>query len=340
MAEYSDGAAGRAGGDRVGLEDVQKAAATLAGVAHRTPVLTSTRLDERAGSRLYLKAENLQRTGSFKFRGAFNRLSALSAEERRRGVVAFSSGNHGQALALAGQLLDVPVSVFMAGDGPRVKQMAAVGYGAKVRFYGPGGDRHALAAQAAAQQGAVFVPPYEDALVIAGQGTAALELLDEVSDLDTLVVPIGGGGLISGCAVAAKGINPAIRVVGVEPEAGNDTYLSVAAGRRITIDLPDTIADGLRTTSPGERTFEILTQLVDEVVLVSEAEIVDAVTTLALTMKTIAEPSGAVGVAAVLAGRVTGRRVGVILSGGNVDPDRLARIITGGVETGAGTKLK
>jgi len=334
MAEYSDSSAGPAGGDRVGLADVQKAAATLAGIAHRTPVLTSNRLDERGGCRVYLKAENFQRTGSFKFRGAFNRLSALSAEERRRGVVAFSSGNHGQAVALAGQLLDVPVSVFMAGDGPRVKRMAAAGYGATVRFYGPGSDRHALAAQAAAQQGAVFVHPYEDPLVIAGQGTAALELLEEVSDLDTLVVPIGGGGLISGCAVAAKGINPAIRVVGVEPEAGNDTYQSVAAGRRITIDLPDTIADGLRTTSPGERTFDMLTQLVDEVVLVSEAEIEDAVTTLALTAKTVTEPSGAVGVAAVLAGRVTGRRVGVILSGGNVDPGRLAQIITSGAETG------
>ena len=191
---------------------MQKAAATLAGVAHRTPVLTSTRLDQRAGRRLYLKAENLQRTGSFKFRGAFNRLSALSAQERRRGVVAFSSGNHGQALALAGRLLDVPVSVFMAGDGPRVKRMAAAGYGAAVQFYGPDGDRQALAAEAAAQQGAVFVPPYEDPFVIAGQGTAALELLEQVSDLDALVVPIGGGGLISGCAVAAKAVNPAIRV--------------------------------------------------------------------------------------------------------------------------------
>ena len=340
MAEYSDGGAERAGGDGVGLVDVQKAAATLAGVAHRTPVLTSARLDQRAGRRLYLKAENLQRTGSFKFRGAFNRLSALSARERSRGVVAFSSGNHGQALALAGQLLDVPVSVFMAGDGPRVKRLAAAGYGATVQFYGPEGDRHALAAQAAEQQGAVFVPPYEDPLVIVGQGTAALELLEQVSDLDALVVPIGGGGLISGCAVAAKAVNPAIRVIGVEPEAGNDTYLSVAAGRRITIDLPDTIADGLRTTSPGERTFEIMNRLVDEVVLVSEAEIADAVTTLAMTVKTIAEPSGAVGVAAALAGRVTGRRVGVILSGGNIDPGRLAGIITGGVETGAGTTRK
>jgi threo-3-hydroxy-L-aspartate ammonia-lyase len=340
MAEHSDDAAEQADGGRVGLPDVQKAAATLAGAAHRTPVLRSTRLDQRAGRRLYLKAENLQRTGSFKFRGAFNRLSALSADERGRGVVAFSSGNHGQALALAGRLLDVPVSVFMAEDGPRVKRLAAAGYGAAVQFYGPDGDRRALAAEAAARQGSVFVPPYDDPLVIAGQGTSALELLEQVSDLDALVVPIGGGGLISGCAVAAKAINPAIRVIGVEPEAGNDTYLSLAAGRRITIDLPDTIADGLRTTSPGERTFEIVTRLVDDVVLVSEAEIADAVTTLALTMKTIAEPSGAVGVAAALAGRVPGRRVGVILSGGNIDPGRLAGIITGGVETGAGTTRK
>ena len=340
MAEHSDDAAAQADGGRVGLADVQKAAATLAGAAHRTPVLRSTRLDQRAGRRLYLKAENLQRTGSFKFRGAFNRLSALSADERGRGVVAFSSGNHGQALALAGRLLDVPVSVFMAEDGPRVKRLAAAGYGAAVQFYGPDGDRRALAAEAAARQGSVFVPPYDDPLVIAGQGTSALELLEQVSDLDALVVPIGGGGLISGCAVAAKAINPAIRVIGVEPEAGNDTYLSLAAGRRITIDLPDTIADGLRTTSPGERTFEIVTRLVDDVVLVSEAEIADAVTTLALTMKTIAEPSGAVGVAAALAGRVPGRRVGVILSGGNIDPGRLAGIITGGVETGAGTTRK
>lgn len=321
--------------DRVGLADVQKAAATLAGVAHRTPVLTSARLDRRVGCRLYFKAENLQRSGSFKFRGAFNRLSALSAGERRRGVVAFSSGNHGQAVALAGQLLGIPVSVFMAGDGPRVKRLAAAGYGAAVEFYGPDSDRHALAAQAAARRGAVFAHPYEDPVVIAGQGTAALELLEEVSDLDTLVVPIGGGGLISGSAVAAKGINPAIRVVGVEPEAGNDTYLSLAAGRRISIDLPDTIADGLRTTSPGERTYQLMTRLVDEVVLVSEAEIAAAVTTLALTAKTVTEPSGAVAAAAVLAGRVTGRRVGVILSGGNVDPGRLAWIIGSGAEGGA-----
>jgi len=333
MADRSGGATGRAGGDAVGLEDVRQAAATLAGTAHRTPVLTSTRLDRQVGCRLFLKAENLQRAGSFKFRGAFNRLAALSADERQRGAVAFSSGNHGQALALAGQLLGVPVSVFMASDSPRVKQTAAVGYGATVQFYGPGSDRHALAAQAALQRDAVFVHPYEDPAVIAGQGTAALELLEEVSDLDTLVVPIGGGGLISGCAVAAKGINPAIRVVGVEPEAGNDTYLSVAAGRRIEIDLPDTLADGLRTRSPGQRTYQMMTRLVDEVVLVTEAEIVTAVTTLALTAKTVTEPSGAVGVAAVLAGRVIGRRVGAILSGGNVDPAQLAWIIRSGAET-------
>jgi threo-3-hydroxy-L-aspartate ammonia-lyase len=333
MADQSDNTAGRADRDRIGLEEVQRAAATLAGVAHRTPVLTSSRLDQRTGLHLYLKAENLQRSGSFKFRGAFNRLNALSADERRRGVVAFSSGNHGQALALAGQLLDVPVSVFMADDSPGVKRAAATAYGATVRFYEPDSDRNALAAETAAQQGAVFVPPYEDPFVMAGQGTAALELLEDVSDLDTLVVPVGGGGLISGCAVAAKAINPAIRVVGVEPEAGNDTYLSIAAGRRITIDLPDTLADGLRTTSPGERTFEIVTELVDEVVLVSEAEIMEAVATLALTAKTVAEPSGAVGVAAVLAGRVRGQRVGVILSGGNVDPDRLGWILQRSAET-------
>ena len=332
MAEQSDRASRPAGEDRVRLEDVRKAAATLAGVAHRTPVLTSTRLDRQAGCRLYLKAENLQRSGSFKFRGAYNRLAALSAGGRRAGVVAFSSGNHGQALALAGQLLGVPVSVLMASDSPRVKQRAAVGYGATVQFYGPDGDRHALAVQAAAQRNAVFVHPYEDPVVIAGQGTAALELLEDVSDLDTLVVPIGGGGLISGCAVAAKGLNPAIRVIGVEPAAGNDTYLSVAAGRRVSIGLPGTIADGLRTRSPGERAYQMITELVDEVVLVSEAEIMAAVTTLALTAKTVTEPSGAVSAAAVLAGRVTGRRVGVILSGGNVDPGRLARIIHSGAE--------
>jgi threo-3-hydroxy-L-aspartate ammonia-lyase len=312
------------------LEEVKEAEARLAGIAHRTPVLTSTRLDRRTSSHLYLKAENLQRTGSFKFRGAFNRLAALSDDERRRGVVAFSSGNHGQALALAGQLLGIPVSVVVASDSPRVKQQAAAGYGAMVQFYGPDSDRHAMAAELTAQRGAVLVPPFDDPLVMAGQGTAALELMTAVPDLDTLVVPVGGGGLIAGCATAAKGINPAIRVVGVEPEAANDTYLSLAAGRRVTIERPDTIADGLRSTSPGERTFEITRRLVDEIVLVSEAEIIEAVTTLVLTAKTVTETSGAVGFAAVLAGRVAGQKIGVILSGGNIDPDQLGRLLTGG----------
>ncbi len=313
----------------IGLPDVEAAAARLRDVAHVTPVLTSGTLDRMAGGTLFLKAENLQRSGSFKFRGAYNRIASLPAGAA--GVATYSSGNHAQAAALAASLVRLKAVVVMPEDAPEAKIAATRGYGAEVVLYDRyREDREALGRQIAEERGLVLVPPYEDPLVMAGQGTAALELVRQVADLDVLVVPVSGGGLIAGSATAAKALLPSIRVVGVEPEAGDDTKRSLEAGERVRIEVPRTIADGLQVNVPGELTFEVNRRLVDEVALVTDGEIVEAMAFTFERMKVVVEPSGAAALAAVLAGKldVAGRRTGVILSGGNVSADRFAELLS------------
>jgi threo-3-hydroxy-L-aspartate ammonia-lyase len=314
----------------IDLDDVRAAARTLDGVANKTPVLTSRTLDGMVGSSVHLKAECFQRGGAFKFRGAYNKISSLSPAEREHGVLAFSSGNHAQAVAIAARLLETQATIVMPIDAPASKLDATRGYGAEIVTYDRWTeDREAISAGLAAERGLALVKPYDDPVVMAGQGTTALELLSDVPDLDVLVVPVGGGGLIAGCATAAKGLRPGIRVVGVEPEAGDDTARSLAAGERVHIDLPRTIADGLQAAAPGELTFEVNRELVDDVVTVSDAEIVDAMVFLFDRLKLVTEPSGAVGVAALLAGRVHGERIGVVISGGNVGAARFAELLGG-----------
>jgi threonine dehydratase len=310
------------------LADVQAAAARLAGVAHRTPVFTSRTLDGMVGGAVHLKAEGFQRGGAFKFRGAYNKIASLSPETRARGVLAYSSGNHAQAVAIAAGILGTHATILMPEDAPQAKADATRGYGADIVTYDRWTeDREQIGAGLASERGLELVKPYDDPLVMAGQGTTALELLTETGELDVLVTPVGGGGLAAGCATVAKTLRPAMRVVGVEPAAGDDTAQSFATGRRVEIAVPRTIADGLQTTSPGELTFEITRTLVDEIVSVSDAEIVDAMAFLFDRMKLVVEPSGAVGVAALLAGRVHGGRIGVVLSGGNVGAARFAELL-------------
>jgi threonine dehydratase len=289
----------------ISLDDVRAAAARLEGIAHRTPVLTSRYLDERTGARVFLKAENLQRAGAFKFRGATNAVASLSAEERARGVATVSSGNHAQALALAARLDGVRATILMPADSPPNKLAATRGHGAEViEFDRYAEDREALLDELVAARGLVAVHPYDDERVMAGQGTVALELLEQAGPLDLLLVCVGGGGLLAGCATAAKALAPGIRVVGVEPEAGDDVRRSLQAGERVRIPVPRTIADGQQVPTPGELTFEVIRERVDDVVLASDAEIVDAMRLLFERLKTVAEPSGACALAALLAGRI------------------------------------
>jgi threonine dehydratase len=313
------------------LDDVRAAAERLSGIAHRTPVLTSRTLDERTGATVLLKAECLQRGGAFKFRGAYNMISSLDSGERARGVVAYSSGNHAQAVSLAARLLGTSATILMPADTPAAKLDATAGYGAEVVTYDRyTEDREALGAALSEERGLVLVPPYEHPLIMAGQGTTALELLEDVPDLDLLVVPVGGGGLIAGCATAAKALRPEIRVVGVEPAAGDDTRRSLEAGERVRIPVPRTIADGQQADIPGELTFAVNRQVVDTIVTVSDAEIVDAMAFLFDRMKLVTEPSGASAAAALLAGHVpdsAGARVGVVISGGNVGAARFAELM-------------
>jgi threo-3-hydroxy-L-aspartate ammonia-lyase len=302
------------------LEDVRAAASVLAGVAHRTPVFTSRTL----GEHIVLKPESLQRSGSFKFRGAYNKVSSL---ERGTPVVAFSSGNHAQAVALAASLLGSPATILMPTDAPESKLAATRGYGAEVVTYDRySADREAIGAALAAERGAELVRPYDDPLIMAGAGTAALELLEDAPGLDTLVVPVGGGGLISGSATAAKALGVS-RVVGVEPAAGNDWVRSFAAGHPVAIDVPRTIADGLQTTRPGDLTWEVASRRVDEIVTVTDEQIVEAMRFAFERLKLAIEPSGAVGIAALRAGLVAGTRIGVIVSGGNVGAGRFAALL-------------
>lgn len=308
--------------------DVQAAARRLDGVAHRTPVFTSRTLDALVGASVHVKAESFQRGGAFKFRGAYTKISSLPPG---RDVLAFSSGNHAQAVAIAAGLLGAHATILMPEDAPAAKVDATRGYGAEiVRYDRWTDDREEIGARLAAERNLELVRPYDDPLVMAGQGTAALELLEQAPGLDLLVVPVGGGGLIAGCATAAKGLQPGIRVVGVEPQAGDDTARSLAAGERVRVDVPRTIADGLGAAIPGALTFEVNRELVDAVVTVSDAEIVDAMAFLFDRLKLVTEPSGAVGVAALLAGRVEpAGRVGVVVSGGNVGVARFAELVRG-----------
>jgi threonine dehydratase len=315
----------------IALEDVEAAADRLEGVAHRTPVLHSSTLDGLTGASVFLKAENFQRAGAFKFRGAYNRISTLFPEQLSTGVTAYSSGNHAQAVALAARLVGTHAIILMPADAPASKVEATAGYGAEiVRYDRYREDRAELAARLASDRGLTLVPPFDDPLVMAGQGTAALELLHEVPDLDLLMTPIGGGGLIAGCATAAKALRPGIRVIGVEPERGDDTKRSLERGERVWLpEVPVTIADGLQLAVPGEQPFEVICRLVDEVVLVSDEEIVAAMRFLFDRLKVVVEPSGAVPVAALLAGKLDASelRVGVILSGGNVGADRFVQLL-------------
>ncbi|WND33446.1 pyridoxal-phosphate dependent enzyme [Streptomyces sp. BB1-1-1] len=313
----------------VTLDDVRSAAARLRGVAHRTPVLRSRTLDALAGAEILLKCENQQRVGAFKFRGAYNAASRLTPEQLSRGIAAYSSGNHAQAVALAARELGTTAVIVMPEDAPPSKRAATAGYGAEIVTYDRyTGDRVAVAEALAAERGLSLIPPYEHPHVIAGQGTAALELVEETGPLDTLIAPVGGGGLIAGSATAVKGLHAGTRVIGVEPEAGDDTKRSLEAGRRVTVPVPRTIADGQALHTPGELTFSLNRRLLDGIVLVGDDEIRDAMRFAFERLKTVLEPSGATPLAALLTGRagpLTGR-VGVILSGGNVDAERFARL--------------
>lgn len=308
---------------------VRDAAALLHGVAHRTPVMTSRTLNERLGAEVFLKCENFQRIGAFKFRGAYNAMSRLSADERRRGVVTFSSGNHAQAVALVGRLLGIETCVVMPEDAPAIKREATEGYGAKVILYDPGiRNREDIARELQQQKGFTMIPPFDHIHVVAGQGTAALELGEQTGGLDMLLAPCGGGGLLSGCAIAAKGLNAQCRVIGVEPEVADDATRSFTSGRLQTVKNPPTIADGTRTPSLGKITFPLVLQFVDAMQTVSEEAIKDAVRFLFYRLKLVVEPSGALGLAALLSGRTPARgRVGVILSGGNIDGPTMRQIL-------------
>jgi threonine dehydratase len=303
--------------------DVAAAAARLEGVAHRTPVATSEQFDALTGTQAFFKCENLQRMGAFKFRGAYNALAQLEGEARKRGVVAFSSGNHAQAVALAGRLLGIPTVIVMPADAPAVKVSATRGYGAEVVFYdrASGEDRNQLASGIAERKGATLIPPFDHAAIIAGQGTATKELLEDVGPLDDLFVCCGGAGLLSGSAIAAHHLSPGIRVIGVEPAAGDDVARSFASGTLQRVENPQTIADGARTESAGAITFPLVLKHVQDVITVTDAQLVEAMRFLWERMKLVVEPTGALATAGVMSGPidVRNRRVGIILSGGNVD---------------------
>jgi threonine dehydratase len=309
------------------LDDIHAASRRLHDRITRTPVITSHAWDDATGYRVFFKCENLQRAGSFKIRGALNKLLTLDAAERRRGVIAYSSGNHAQGVALAARMVGTSALICMPRDAPTLKIEATRGYGAEIVFYDRlREDREAKARRLAEETGRVMVPPYDDYAIMAGQGTAALELLEEVSSLDVLVTPVGGGGLMAGCSTVARALCPNAAVIGVEADTANDTYLSLEKGERVTIPPPPTIADGIRVTTPGALTFPVLQQNLTAIALVTDDEIRSAVRWLALRAHLVVEPTGAVAAAGVLARKLPaapGARVGVILSGGNVDVDVL-----------------
>lgn len=310
--------------------DVEAAARRLEGVAHRTPVVRSRTADAQLGAQLFFKCENLQRMGAFKFRGAYNALSQFTAEQRKGGVLAFSSGNHAQAIALSAQLLDMPAVIVMPEDAPAAKMAATREYGAQVVTYNRfTEDREAISAQLAQQRGMTLIPPFDHADVIAGQGTVAKELLEEVPDLDYLFVCLGGGGLLSGSLLAAQQLAPQCKVYGVEPETGNDGQQSLRSGTLVRIPTPKTIADGAQSQSLGDITFAVIRSAVEDILTVSDEQLVQALRFFAERMKIVVEPTGALAFAGALHGGVplAGTRVGVIISGGNVDLERYARFL-------------
>jgi threonine dehydratase len=305
----------------VTYDDIAAAHERIRAHARRTPVMTSRQVDELTGARVFFKCENLQRMGAFKFRGAYNALSLLSPDEKRRGVLAFSSGNHAQAVALAGRLLGVPTTIVMPEDAPKVKLEATRGYGGEVVTYGKGENRETLAKKLSEERNLTLVPPFDHPHIVAGQGTAAKELIEDAGTLDVLLVPCGGGGLISGCAIAARHLSPDCRVIGVEPAAGDDATRSFKERKLVKIEVPDTIADGARTTSLGAVTFPLVMKYVNDMLTVTDEELLRTMFWLWERMKLVVEPTGALAACAVLQKKLNleKRRVGVILSGGNVD---------------------
>ena len=308
--------------------DVAAAAQRIEGAAHRTPVLTSTTADAMTGAKIFFKPENLQRMGAFKFRGAYNAIARFSEEQRKRGVLAFSSGNHAQAIALSAKLAGIKAVIVMPADAPALKLAATRGYGAEVITYDRmTEDREAIAKKISEERGMTMIPPYNHVDVIAGQGTAAKELIEDAGQLDYLFVCLGGGGLTSGCALAAQALSPGCRVIGVEPEAGNDVQQSFRKGEIVKIPVPKTIADGAQTQAAGDLTFAIMRELLSDVITVSDAQLIEAMRFFVSRMKIVVEPTGCLAAAAVFNKLVdvTGKRVGVIISGGNVDPAALGR---------------
>jgi threonine dehydratase len=311
------------------FERVKAARDRLRGHANVTPVMTSRILNETVGMEVFLKCENFQRVGAFKFRGAFNTISQLTDQQKERGIITYSSGNHAQAVALVGQLLGVRTTVVMPNNAPRVKRAATEAYGAAVIEYDPEeATREEMADLLRAEHGYTIIPPFDHLDIIAGQGTAALELFEELKTLDMLLVPCGGGGLLSGSAIATKGMEPACRVIGIEPELADDATRSFHTKTLHTVKNPPTIADGTRTPSLGKLTFPLVLEYVDDMRTVTETAIMEAVQFLFYRMKIVVEPSGALGLAALLSGAVSGLgRVGVIISGGNVDGDMMSKIL-------------
>ena len=314
------------------FDDVVAASQRLAGVAHRTPVLTSRTADARSGASLFFKCENYQRMGAFKFRGGYNAIAKLSDAQRRAGVVTFSSGNHAQAIALAAQILGVKAVIIMPLDAPAAKRAATEGYGGEVVTYDRyKEDREAVARRIQEERGMTLIPPYDHADVVAGQGTAARELFEDVGELDYLFVCLGGGGLLSGSALAARALSPNCKVIGVEPEAGNDGQQSFRSGSIVRIDTPKTLADGAATTHLGEITFALIKAHVDDIVTVSDAQLVAMLRFFAERMKMVVEPTGCLGAAAAMSGEfpLAGKRVGIIISGGNVDLKSYGGLLAG-----------
>ncbi|AOK20620.1 serine dehydratase [Burkholderia cepacia] len=311
--------------------DVEAAATRIAGIAHRTPVHTSRTLNQLIGAEVFVKCENFQRMGAFKFRGAFNALSKFSPEQRKAGVVAFSSGNHAQGIALSAQILGIPATIVMPHDAPASKIAATKGYGADVVVYDRyAEDREAIGRRLADEQGLTLIPPYDHPDVLAGQGTAAKELFDEVGALDALFVPMGGGGLLSGTALSTRALAPQCELYGVEPEAGNDGQRSLRSGQIVHIDTPKTIADGAQTQHIGNYTFAIIKRDVNDILTASDADLVNAMKFFATRVKMIVEPTGCLGLAAALNAKesLKGKRVGIIVSGGNIDLERFCSLVT------------
>ncbi len=313
------------------FQDIQSAAERLYRIAHRTPLATARTLNALVGAQVYGKCENLQRAGAFKFRGAYNAVSQLDAEQKQRGVVSYSSGNHAQALALVGKLLHTPAVIVMPNDAPGVKLAATRGYGAEVVLYDRVEQkREVIARQLGEERGLTLIPPFEHPHIIAGQGTAAMELLTDVPDLDVLIAPIGGGGLISGCSLAAHALKPDIRIFGVEPDTANDTFLSLQRGEIVSTPQSHSIMDGLLPTAPGELTFSIMREHLEGVALVTDEEALEAVRFLLLRLKLLVEPSGAAPIAALMSNKIPnmkGKKIGVVLSGGNIDAGKLAKML-------------